>query len=378
MINKDNYEDYFLLYADNELSGEERIEVEVFVKLFPELEEELNMIKLTITSPDENVSFDKSFLLKDEVSAFINLNNYEEIFVLYHDNELDESKRSLTERFVNLHPECKEEFELFGQAKFDSESSVVFPNKELLYRKETSAKVVSIKMWRMLAAAVLIGFGVWVALPFISPNKQVPEVALNGNQVKTEVLKSGIDTVEKVKNEPVQIADIAPRESSTKEVKVRAGASEKPTLKNDLAVSHVKKNSKPRLVEKQIEPNYLEEKIRNLKANDNAELVAVNNPDTKSPGKESVQIQNIVEPKEPHIDQVDPGIQTTHSAQETAYADFTNERNTDRNYVFYNVSTDEFKKSKVGGFLKMVKRMVERTNPIAQMFSGNDNQVASK
>lgn len=377
MINKDNYEEYFLLYADNELSEEERIEVEVFVKLFPELEEEFNMIKRTVTIPDENVSFDKSFLLKDEVSTFINLNNYEEVFVLYHDNELDESKRSLTERFVNLHPEFEDEFSLFEQAKFESES-VVFPNKDLLYRKETSGKVVPIRVWKMLAAAVLIGFGVWVALPFISSNKQVPTVALNDNQVKTEVLKPGFDTVEKVKNDPVQIAEVTPRESSTKEVKAQTATSEKPTLKNELAVATVKKIAKPRLVEKQIEPNYLEEKIKNLQANDNAELVAINNMDTKSPGKESGKIKNITEPKELHIDQVDPRIQTTHSAQEATYADFSNEKNNNENYVFYNVSASEFKKTKVGGFLKMVKRMVERTNPIAQIFAGKDDQIASK
>ncbi len=100
-INRNNYEEYFLLYADNELSQKEKNEVELFVQENTDLEEEFNMIKLTINIPDEKVSMaDKSFLMKNELSSFINENNYEEVFVLYHDNELSEEQKNITEKFV--------------------------------------------------------------------------------------------------------------------------------------------------------------------------------------------------------------------------------------------------------------------------------------
>lgn len=38
------------------------------------------------------------------------------------------------------------------------------------------------------------------------------------------------------------------------------------------------------------------------------------------------------------------------------------------NYVFYNITTDEFNKSKVGTFLKKVKRAVERKIPLKNKF----------
>ncbi len=47
------------------------------------------------------------------------------------------------------------------------------------------------------------------------------------------------------------------------------------------------------------------------------------------------------------------------------------------NYVFYDITTDEFKKTKVGGFLKKVKRVIQRNNPIARLLSPDDGQVAS-
>jgi len=45
--------------------------------------------------------------------------------------------------------------------------------------------------------------------------------------------------------------------------------------------------------------------------------------------------------------------------------------------VFYDITTEEFKKSKVGGFLKKVKRLIERNNPISRLISGEERQVAS-
>ena len=67
-------------------------------------------------------------------------------------------------------------------------------------------------------------------------------------------------------------------------------------------------------------------------------------------------------------------IQSLTQAQPASYVD-ANQKN--ENYVFYNITTEEFRKSKVGGFLKKVKRIVERNNPVSRLFSGEEKQVAS-
>jgi len=54
-----------------------------------------------------------------------------------------------------------------------------------------------------------------------------------------------------------------------------------------------------------------------------------------------------------------------------------NETSSNNNYVFYDIPAEEFKKSKVGGFLKKVKRIVERTNPITRLLEGNDEPVVA-
>src|SRR5437868_6014277 len=98
-INRNNYEEYFLLYADKELSAEEKNMVQMFVKQNPDLEEEFMMLQQSVLKPDDTIGLqDKSSLFRNE--QFINQDNYEEKFLLYTDNELTLSEIEETEKFA--------------------------------------------------------------------------------------------------------------------------------------------------------------------------------------------------------------------------------------------------------------------------------------
>jgi hypothetical protein len=82
-----------------------------------------------------------------------------------------------------------------------------------------------------------------------------------------------------------------------------------------------------------------------------------------------------------HVDKIETAVQPNQYAQNASFSNSAElaEVNTNNdNYFFYNVPSDEFKKSKVGGFLKKVKRIVERSNPITRLLSGDEKQVAAK
>ena len=64
-INRHNYEEFFLLYVDNELSAAERNAVELFVQQNPDLGEELQLLEQSVVSHDEIIFEDKQRLLKD-------------------------------------------------------------------------------------------------------------------------------------------------------------------------------------------------------------------------------------------------------------------------------------------------------------------------
>ena len=58
-INRHNYEEYFILYMDNELGSEERRMVEAFVQQHPDLKEELDNLLQYKLAPDTDIVFDR-------------------------------------------------------------------------------------------------------------------------------------------------------------------------------------------------------------------------------------------------------------------------------------------------------------------------------
>lgn len=366
-INRNNYEEYFLLYADNELSPTERKVVEIFVQENIDLKEEFLMIKMTVNSPEQEAKLsDKSFLLKQEPS-FINETNYEEVFVLYFDNELSDSQKINVENFVKQNPKYKPEFEIFRNTKLYADDSIVYPVKKHLYRKEKSGKLIPFILWRSMAAAVFIGFGLWISISYLNKTEKNIPVASQINTIKPPAPKEkNIIPKEPVKKEN----DIASSTKTTEPEKIETEGKEikRPIVKqkntNDVAV--IKSNLK-------IKKPIVKEKIKSAKPNtDNEEIATIN------PVKSTQQIlKNQVAANETAqtINKIEPDINNT-AAQTVSYAPDVSSDN--QNYVFYDVPAEEFRKSKVGGFLKKVKRIVERNNPITRMFAGDEEQIAAK
>src|SRR4030095_183263 len=159
-IDRYNYEEYFLLYVDNELSVDQKKQVERFVKHNPDLEEELTMLQQSRLIPDNNIVFEvKELLMKKNKNSLINSTNYEEWLVLYVDDELSNEERTSVEQFAALHPQVQAELNLFLQTKLQTEE-VRFPNKELLYKGEKRVRVISMTWWRAAAAILIIGAGI--------------------------------------------------------------------------------------------------------------------------------------------------------------------------------------------------------------------------
>jgi anti-sigma factor RsiW len=167
-INRHNYEEFFLLYADNELPADQRRAVEDFVKQNPDLKEELDLLKDLRLEPDTTIFFDnKESLLqpvsfKDDAAA---ITEDEEKILSFIDFELSAAETTELKQKLADNPGLRAELELFTKTKIQPDLSVVFPDKSLLYRSSQEKTPVIRMTWvrvAVAAAIILIAGLLWI------------------------------------------------------------------------------------------------------------------------------------------------------------------------------------------------------------------------
>jgi hypothetical protein len=156
-IDRNNYENYFLLYVDNELSDAERQAVDSFVRCNPDLQSEMQALNLAKLQSDNPIHFpNKASLFRPQTSVHrITPQNHEEFFVLYVDGELDEAIAREVETFAAQNPAWQLELNLFRQARLEPDPAIVFAGKESLLRRSGSS--IRLLVRAGLAAAAVIG-----------------------------------------------------------------------------------------------------------------------------------------------------------------------------------------------------------------------------
>jgi outer membrane biosynthesis protein TonB len=316
-IDRHNYEENFLLYIDNELNVDQKKQVELFVQENPDLEEELVMLKQSRLIPDESIVFDKKHLLMKEEKAkptantsFINLNNYEQWLIMYVDDELNTEERVAVEKFAVTHPHVSEELAIFLQTKLQPEE-IAFPNKEILYKRERTVRVISMQWWKVAVAAVLIlSAGVTVYSVLINRS--------NNTTTTADVTKTNIEkkitpaqettatpdkpqqptvTPDQQQEEQLTTATPAKKESNEKE-KIQEQPEEENSrqLAYNSTVQNVSEEQKPAIVEID-KPNAEQPKMN--------DAVAIDNKMGKEINTGAVTISNIQTPNDGQHDVVD-------------------------------------------------------------------------
>src|SRR6476660_5921212 len=113
------------------------------------------MLKQSRLIPDVSIVFDRKHLLMKEdtphSTSFINMTNYEQWLIMYVDDELSAEEKLAVERFALTHEHVQQELELYQQTKLQAEE-IVFPGKEILYRREKTVRVIGIQWWRVAVA----------------------------------------------------------------------------------------------------------------------------------------------------------------------------------------------------------------------------------
>jgi hypothetical protein len=354
-INRNNYEAYFLLYIDNELSVAEKNMVDVFAAANPDLQEELVMLQQSVIKP-MNIDFpEKEKLLKPEAVDAAT----EEKLLLLLDNELKGKEKAALLSLIQYNKNVQYEWELLQQTKLSYADTIIFKDKASLYKKE-EGKVVAIKWWRVAAAAMLIGFGLWGTVSYIKNDKQentIVETAGTTNTAKEDIANI--------------IAE--DKSNSTETRTIQTDSSVKINITKSTTVAAKNKEQVTRQFDVVREPN-------DQKNNQSQPAVAANNKKQKE-NPTSENFNNNGRNEKVFVN-VTPQTQTNNIDNSTTIpseipnsiainTSFKNNAGGNNDFAFED-DEDKPKKTKLGGFFKRVKRVVERKTKIK---TGDDDEV---
>lgn len=221
-INRHNYEEYFILYMDNELSHDEKKMVDLFVQQNPDLEEELTMLLQSRLIADTSLHFDEKEILLRTESGF---SPSTELLLRYTDNELSAEEKQKAEQLINENPSVKTEWEYLQKVKLQPEENIVFPDKSVLYRKEEPVRIIYFNWRRIAVAAALLLAVSTVAFIIFSDKKQSAPIA-SGSETRP--------SISPIKTEP----PVVPKEES---MLAETRTLEKATMIKEIAVQKEKR-----------------------------------------------------------------------------------------------------------------------------------------
>jgi hypothetical protein len=160
-INRNNYEDWLMLYLDNELTVAERHAVEAFAAGHPDVQEEWEALKETMLTPCTPPAMPGlERLLMPEMWNEEALTRQQQQLLMMADGELPDEEISRLTREITDNPHLQKEWALIQQSVLAKETPAEMPEKEKLYRQNESSRVIPFgKILRFAAAASIIGFG---------------------------------------------------------------------------------------------------------------------------------------------------------------------------------------------------------------------------
>jgi len=379
-INRHNYEEFFLLYVDNELSAAEKKAVDVFVQENPDLQGELLLLQETVMKADDVVLEKKDWLFMEEgVSAL------QQSLLLYADDELTAPDKKAVEALLATDRSALAEWNILRQTKLEPDASVVFTDKQSLYRTERGS-VVAFKWWRVAAAAVLLGFGLWTGITVYKNNFRTTSgeegIAKDSKTNPGQSTNESTSNTIAVENQPAN--NIAPenKNTTTTEVPITTAeqaiekanqSGEKIIKKNNIAqkdnIAVQNSNKKP---SNNLPKSYLE----NINRKESNEIVSSNVLPEKNNNINASGINNVITKTNPNENRTDPviaGLNKSNTDPTTIAAIPAVYNAGEKNNSYLETDDENGKRTKLNGFLRKAKRVIERTTNIK---TGDGLQVA--
>ena len=191
-INQHNYEHYFLMYIDNELSAEEKAAVNDFIMQYPNYANKLETLQQLKISPDTLIYENKFSLYK--------LSEQDQQCITYLENEMTNEEKASFENKLFANTSLQSTVKQWQGAFLTTPTNIeIDPNfKNSLFKKSAQIKplwaTVPFKRLASVAAILVVVFGVRL---FNAENKQEASSFTNNNVGKTELNKAAVTEINK-------------------------------------------------------------------------------------------------------------------------------------------------------------------------------------
>ncbi|MCH5600596.1 anti-sigma factor [Niabella ginsengisoli] len=177
-INQHNYEAFFLMYVDNELSLQQQEMVDAFVRQNPKLAKELEMLKQTVSGADETIQFRNKEKLMKSISFT------EEDLLTYLNGEADAQMAGKIETSLQHDDALKQQISKLEKLYLSGDDEYVYPRKNDLYKHVPVRRMDWRKM--AIAASLLICVSAWLFLYKGEEDVYVPIAKIDTTQQQME------------------------------------------------------------------------------------------------------------------------------------------------------------------------------------------------
>jgi hypothetical protein len=149
-INRNNYEAYFIDYLEGNLDEKFVDSFIEFIKLNPDLKEELTLFE-SVSAMPETISFNKKDSLYKE--KYDSEKEFNDTAIALLEGDISDLEKLEFEVYLAKHPEKKKDAATFAHTKLKADESIVFRKKNTLYRKTLGKTIL---FWSTRVAAILI------------------------------------------------------------------------------------------------------------------------------------------------------------------------------------------------------------------------------
>lgn len=364
-INRNNYEDFFLLYVDNELSATEKNVVEIFLQNNPDLQEEMTMLQQSIIKPGREIFENKQSLRREEVI----ITWADEQLLLLLDSEAKDENKIAIEKLITDNASVKAAWDIFQQTKLASDEVIIFTDKQSLYRKENT-RVITMPLRKMAVAAAFIGFVLLAGITYFKSNSKInsTETAANKSAKKIMIIKNDNPTVS---TESISTAVKGPLVANTQiQKKIKQTERSNTTVPGNIDAAQTNKNESNTVASVKSQKNKPSNNLpkpyfENLNSPErNTKDLAIVSPEP---------MYHKTLPAAINFDKIknEELINKDNAVSSTVAAAFREERTEEKNQLLFDEAENKKGRTRMGGFLKKMKRVFERkTNT-----GSNDNNI---